>query len=121
MLETPSPLRRVNLAEQLADADAGVRALSDDFGGRLIVPLATSQRLVGFLVLGEKLSEEPYSKDDRELLQAVAGQLAIALDYAELIGEAEVQERMRQELSIAQDVQAQLFPQGTQRLWCCRG
>lgn len=113
MLETPSPLRRVNLAEQLADADAGVRALSDDFGGRLIVPLATSQRLVGFLVLGEKLSEEPYSKDDRELLQAVAGQLAIALDYAELIGEAQVQERMRQELSIAQDVQAQLFPQGT--------
>ncbi|MFN7966237.1 MAG: SpoIIE family protein phosphatase [Acidobacteriota bacterium] len=112
-LETPSPLRRVNLAEQLADIDSAVRELTDNFGGRLIVPLATGQRLVGLLVLGEKLSEEPYSKDDRELLQAVAGQLAIALDYSELIGEAAEQERMRQELSIAQDVQAQLFPQGT--------
>lgn len=78
---------------------------------RVVVRLATQRSLLGFLVLGDKLSEEPYSRDDRELLVSIAGQTAVALDYSRLIGQAAERERVRRELEIAQEVQAQLFPQ----------
>jgi sigma-B regulation protein RsbU (phosphoserine phosphatase) len=80
------------------------------FGARLIVPLVTGGRVLGFLLLGEKLSEEPYSREDRDLLTVVAGQVAIALDYAHLIGQAAEQAALLREVQIAQQVQARLFP-----------
>ncbi len=92
-------------------SDAAAASFLERHNARVLVPLATRERLTGFLVLGEKLSEEPYTRDDRELLAAVAAQVAIALDNARLIGEVAERERMRRELEIAQEVQAQLFPQ----------
>jgi hypothetical protein len=50
----------------------------------LLVPLLFEQRLVGMMVLGERLSEEPYSSEDRELLRTLAAQLAFTLDYSRL-------------------------------------
>ncbi len=81
------------------------------FNGRLIVPLATAGKVLGFIVLGEKLSEEPYSGENKEMLLAVAEQVAIALDYSLLIGQVAQQERLEQEIRIAQDVQRRLLPQ----------
>ncbi|HSK09785.1 MAG TPA: PP2C family protein-serine/threonine phosphatase [Vicinamibacterales bacterium] len=80
------------------------------FDARLVVPLVTGGRALGFLLLGEKLSEEPYGREDRELLTTVAGQVAIALDYAHLIEQAAEQAALRREVQIAQEVQRQLFP-----------
>lgn len=50
----------------------------------LIVPLLIDQRLVGLMVLGERKSEEPYSREDRELLRMLGAQLALTLDYTRL-------------------------------------
>lgn len=50
----------------------------------LIVPLLIDRRLAGMMVLGERMSEEPYSGEDRELLRMLGGQLALTLDYARL-------------------------------------
>lgn len=50
----------------------------------LIVPLLIERRLVGAMVLGERMSEEPFSREDRELLRMLAGQLALTLDYTRL-------------------------------------
>jgi sigma-B regulation protein RsbU (phosphoserine phosphatase) len=61
--------------------------LFERFDARLLVPLVTGGRVLGFLVLGEKLSEEPYSAENKELLLTVAEQVAIALDYSQLIGQ----------------------------------
>jgi sigma-B regulation protein RsbU (phosphoserine phosphatase) len=80
------------------------------FDARLVVPLVTAGRVIGFLLLGEKRSEEPYSREDKELLLTVAEQMAIALDYAQLIGQAAEQAALRREIQIAQQVQRQLFP-----------
>ncbi len=87
------------------------KALAATFDTRLIVPLAAGNELLGFLCLGDKLSEEPYSREDTELLLTVAEQVAIALDYSRLIGEAAERERLKREVEIAKDVQNQLFPQ----------
>jgi serine phosphatase RsbU (regulator of sigma subunit) len=84
--------------------------LFERFDARLLVPLVTGGRVLGFLVLGEKLSEEPYSAENKELLLTVAEQVAIALDYSQLIGQVAEQETLKREIQIAQDVQARLFP-----------
>jgi diguanylate cyclase (GGDEF)-like protein len=53
-------------------------------GAALIVPLSVDRDIMGFLLLGERLSEEPYSDDDDDLLMAIGGQLALTEDYGRL-------------------------------------
>jgi sigma-B regulation protein RsbU (phosphoserine phosphatase) len=72
-------------------------------------------RLVGLLVLGARLSEEPYSGDDKRLLTSVASQAGVALEsirLGEKIAERiEAERRIAQEMEYAKQVQARLFPQ----------
>jgi phosphoserine phosphatase RsbU/P len=96
--------------EPASSAALDESALYERFDARLVVPLVTAGRVIGFLLLGEKRSEEPYSREDKELLLTVAEQMAIALDYAQLIGQAAEQAALRREMQIAQQVQQQLLP-----------
>ena len=51
---------------------------------QLLVPLTVERRLVGFLLLSERRSEEPYGLEERELLRTLAAHLAVSQDYARL-------------------------------------
>ncbi len=54
-------------------------------GTRLIVPLSGSDaRLAGLFLLGEKKAEVPYTPRDRELLEALADQIAIVYENVRL-------------------------------------
>jgi len=54
-------------------------------GTDLLVPLKTKeQELVGLLVLGQKLSQQPYSEEDKQLLLTVASRVAIEFENARL-------------------------------------
>jgi serine phosphatase RsbU (regulator of sigma subunit) len=81
----------------------------------LVPILGRENRLIGLLVLGERLSEEPYSREDARLLESVASQAGVALEnirLAERIAERmEVERRSALEIEIAREVQAKLFPQ----------
>ena len=90
--------------------------LLDIFQPDCLVPvLGRDSRLVGLLILGARLSEEPYSSDDKRLLTSVASQAGIALEsicMGEQIAERiEAERRMAQEMEYAKQVQARLFPQ----------
>jgi serine phosphatase RsbU (regulator of sigma subunit)/anti-sigma regulatory factor (Ser/Thr protein kinase) len=91
----------------------GVRALREA-GVKLVVPLVTQGELIGLLNLGERLSEQEYSADDRKLLESLAGQAAPALRVAQLVREQEVEvrrrERYEQELQVAQLIQQNFLP-----------
>lgn len=81
-----------------------------------LVPLvARNKRLVGLLVLGPRMSEEPYSGEDHRLLAAVAAQAATALEgirFAEQMAERlEAERKTAHEIEIAQKVQRRLLPQ----------
>jgi sigma-B regulation protein RsbU (phosphoserine phosphatase) len=82
---------------------------------QLLLPLALNQKLLGILSLGPKRSEEPFSKTDLRLLDAVATQTGLALENSRLAAAvtAEVahRERMNRELEIAREVQERMFPQ----------
>ena len=81
----------------------------------VLLPLSTRDKLLGFISLGPKLSDEPYSRADLRLLKSVAAQTGLALENAQLISEIadEVaqRERLNSEVQIARDVQERLFPQ----------
>ncbi|MBP7866990.1 MAG: SpoIIE family protein phosphatase [Acidobacteria bacterium] len=94
----------------IAGADEAEARLAR-LGVRLLVPLPGPAGLVGVLALGEKQSEEPYTREDRELLSTVGEQAGLALDYARLMRDALERERLQRELEIARDVQERLFPQ----------
>lgn len=69
----------------------------EGMGAKLYVPIkAREGRLSGILVLGEKLSEQSYSEEDRHLLTAVSNQMAMAIDNAGLYEEMrESEEKLR--------------------------
>jgi len=80
-----------------------------------LVPLiGRGGTLVGVLVLGSRLSEEPYSREDKRLLASVGRQAATALDNIRLAGEIadrlEAERRTSIELEIARNVQDRLLP-----------
>ena len=81
----------------------------------LVPILGRDNRLVGVVVLGLRLSEESYSAEDKHLLASVASQAGVALEsirLGEKIAERiEAERRAAQEMEIARQVQARLFPQ----------
>ncbi|HEY6249190.1 MAG TPA: SpoIIE family protein phosphatase [Candidatus Angelobacter sp.] len=81
---------------------------------------ARSGELLGLLVLGSRLSEEPYSGEDKMLLHSVASQAGVALEnlrLAENIAERlEAERNALREMEIARQVQSKLFPQSVPQL-----
>lgn len=82
---------------------------------QLLLPLSVKEKLPGFISLGPKQSEEPYSNTDLRLLQSVATQTGLALENSQLTAtianEVAQRERLNREVEIAQEVQERLFPQ----------
>jgi serine phosphatase RsbU (regulator of sigma subunit) len=82
--------------------------------------LGRHNQLVGFIILGQRLSEEPYSAEDKRLLGAAASQAATALDNVwlarQIADRLEAERRAAREMEIARDVQARLLPQTAPRL-----
>jgi len=81
----------------------------------LVPILGRGNNLIGLLVLGPRLSEEPYSGEDKGLLDSVAAQAGIALENIRLAEKMaqriEADRRISQEMEFARQVQARLFPQ----------
>lgn len=82
---------------------------------QLLLPLSVKEKLPGFISLGPKQSEEPYSNTDLRLLQSVATQTGLALENSQLTAaianEVAQRERLNREVEIAREVQERLFPQ----------
>jgi hypothetical protein len=73
LADADSPLRRLPAAEQQWLADTGAQ---------LLVPLLDrGNQLLGILLLGDKMSEMPFTKEDRLLLTASGASAAIVLEH----------------------------------------
>lgn len=70
-----------------------------NLGVRLIVPFqGRSRQVTGMLLLGEKLSEEPYTSSDRQLLYAIGTQAALVCERIWLRSMVEEEGRIRREV-----------------------
>ncbi len=91
-------------------------SLREDFhryGFEHLIPVRSKDRLIAVLVLGEKLSEAPFTAEDIDFLSAVALQASVAIENAFLYEELAEQERLKQELEIARRIQLASLPQET--------
>ena len=111
-------LREIALRGKAWDVPQSHEAAGDlgPLAPECLVPiLGRNSGLIGLLVLGQRLSEEPYSGEDKHLLDSVAAQAGITLEnirLAEKMAERmEADRRVAREMEIAREVQARLFPQ----------
>jgi hypothetical protein len=98
LIELMGPERTaVPIPTNTSERNPVTEQVSEPFRGGLVVPVRNSHdQLIGFLLLGEKASEEPYTRRDREMLQAVASQMGIALDLVWLRQRLIVEKTLRE-------------------------
>ncbi|MBC8507027.1 MAG: GAF domain-containing protein [Anaerolineales bacterium] len=77
---------------------AGQAATLEEMGCRVFIPLHYEGKMIGFLALGPRRSGDPYSSDDLNFLEAVAGQSSLALENVRLF--ANLQETLNQTLEM---------------------
>jgi HD-GYP domain-containing protein (c-di-GMP phosphodiesterase class II) len=73
-----------------------------DLRAELFIPLKTKKDLIGILVLGEKMSETPYSQEDLNILTTLASQTSLAIQNAKLysLAQKELMERRKAEKNL---------------------
>ncbi len=86
------------------------RATLDQVQSRLLLQIMIKEQLVGILSLGPRRSRHPFSPADKEMLMAVAGQLAFVIENSKLVERMVAEERLRRELALAAEVQRRLLP-----------
>lgn len=75
----------LDIIPQLQSVSVKEREALKQFGARLIAPLKTGEdQLLGVLILGEKLSEQPYTIEDKQLIYTVCRQMITSLENARL-------------------------------------
>jgi sigma-B regulation protein RsbU (phosphoserine phosphatase) len=76
----------------------------------LCAPMLVKGRLIGVVYVDTSMRTGNFSNADRELLDAVAGQAAIAIENARLYTVAVEKGRMERELQMASEIQTGLLP-----------
>jgi phosphoserine phosphatase RsbU/P len=84
--------------------------LLEQLNSRLLLQVLMRNELVGIISLGPRAGGRPFSAADKQMLAAVAGQLAFIIEHSKLIGRIVEEERLRRELALATEVQQRLFP-----------
>ena len=76
---------QLNIVPQLQGISLKEKNKLERIGAKLYIPIKTREgKLSGVLVLGQKLGQQTYSNEDKELLSSLASQMAMALENARL-------------------------------------
>ncbi len=75
-----------------------------------VVPMALQGQNRGMILLGDKISREPYGPSDLEFLTSLANLAIISLENARLFMDAIEKQKMEDELKIAREIQKGLLP-----------
>jgi len=117
----PALARRARPLRRGEGGDETALALLRGLEPECLVPIiGRGETLLGLAVLGERLSEEPYSADDERLLASVAAQAGVALENlalaARIAERLQAEQRAAHEIELARRVQARLLPAAGPRL-----
>ena len=102
----------------LADEKTGELVPTYSSGGAtqtrpaLVIPIKSNGHSCGAISLGRRLGDLPYSREDKQLLNVVAGQMSVIVENARLVRRMAEEEVIRRELEMAWEVQQHLFPEG---------
>jgi len=98
------PHDEIELIPQLQGISFKEKEVLRRLDAKLIVPLTTlttrTPWLSGVLILGPKLSEEPYTVEDKQLIYTLSSQIAVKLENAQLYNTTQQEVAERQEAEI---------------------
>jgi len=77
---------------------------------RYVIPIRSKDKIVGSLMVGDKLSEAPYNLEDIEFLNLISGQISVAVENVFLYEKLTQQERIKHELELARKIQLASLP-----------
>jgi serine phosphatase RsbU (regulator of sigma subunit) len=98
-----------------SDLAKNIQSWKKDIGSLIVVPMVSSDKVVGFLYVGKRV-EFGFEHDDAETLRAFSDQAAVAVENARLVEESIIKERLEQELKIAHEAQMKLLPKEMPKL-----
>jgi signal transduction histidine kinase len=79
----------LNIIPQLQNPSLAEKSNLEQMGADLFVPIKAHEgELSGVMVLGQKLSQQTYSNEERQVLVTLSNQVAMALENARLYGDA---------------------------------
>ncbi|MCP4574410.1 MAG: SpoIIE family protein phosphatase [bacterium] len=95
-------------------AELKARALEQfrlgDIGIQLLVPMITQNRLVGIVALPPRPDEADYEAHELQLLNIVAGQVALQVENSRLYEEEVAKQKLEEEMVMARQIQSRLLP-----------
>jgi len=77
----------------------------------LLIPMQIQGKTKGLILLGKRINNQYYTKDDIEFISSVASLAIISLENHRLFLEELEKQKMEEELEIARDIQKNLLPQ----------
>ncbi len=97
-------------------AHPALRTLLEDAGVAVIIPMHSQGRCLGVVLLGAKVSGQPFRTVDLEFLTTLVNQAAVSLENARLFREALEKQRIEEELNVARTIQTRLLPKQFPRI-----
>jgi sigma-B regulation protein RsbU (phosphoserine phosphatase) len=84
--------------------------LCEKHGVQAIIPMQHQEKLIGYILLGAKISGQAFSETDLEFLTTLVSQAVISLENARLFEETLEKQRLEEELNVARTIQKNLLP-----------
>jgi phosphoserine phosphatase RsbU/P len=82
-----------------------------EIGVNLIVPMEVQGKTKGLILLGERITKQPYSETDIEFIYSVGSLAIISIENKRLFIEELEKQKMEEELELAREIQQNLLPQ----------
>lgn len=101
--------RRAQVVERLGDAVWEVSSVRKELRSVVAVPLLLGEKYLGTLYAAKE-RVDGFDREQIVLLNALADQIAVALDHSRLIRTSLERTRLEQEMMIARDLQQRLLP-----------
>jgi len=96
-----------------ADIPLGQSILDLRLVSVMCAPLRTAEETLGVLYIDSRASAKGFTKGDLELFETLGSQCGLAIRNAKLVQAYLEQERMKQELHVAKDIQQGMLPRST--------
>ena len=100
-----------SLEEQMGEIPVEEKKRLEKLQAELVLPILSKKSLTGLLTLGSKAGNEPYYKEDLELLATLGDQINISFENALLTEKLREQDRLKKELEVARRIQLSSLPQ----------
>jgi len=104
------PVKFDRLTAEIPEEELGNRPPLEGLNPQIVIPLKQRHDLVGVITLGAKLADTGFKSEELTLLSVLGSQVAIAIENAGMHQERIEQERIREEMAVAREIQQALLP-----------